>query len=248
MLLSNGYTFSQTQSEPAPPPAAGGMLGLGVVSTPVYQGAEQRRLMGAPLFEYRWSNGVFVGGDGLLGYQLSRSPGLQYGLLLGIDRGRKERDALALAGLGDVQESVTAGGYAKASLGGGLSLSASLQAGSGNDQAGALFNMGIAYALPLSPAVQVRISANASIANSEYMASYFGVSAAQSARSGYQTFQPEGGLRDASVGLDVVYPLAPRWLLIGSVRSTTLLGSTIKSTLVRTRNDSVVMAGFAYRF
>ena len=95
------------------------MLGLGVVSTPVYQGAEQRRLMGVPLFEYRWSNGVFVGGDGLLGYQLSRSPCLQYGLLLGIDRGRKERDALALAGLGGVQESVTAGGYAKASLGGG---------------------------------------------------------------------------------------------------------------------------------
>ena len=108
--------------------------------------------------------------------------------------------------------------------------------------------MGIAYALPLSSAVQVRISANASMANSEYMASYFGVSAAQSARSGYQTYQAEGGLRDASVGLDVVYPISPRWLLIGSVKGTSLLGPTTESPLVQTRSDSVVMAGLAHTF
>lgn len=224
------------------------MLGLGFVSTPVYQGSEQHRLIGAPMFEYRWSNGVFVGGDGLLGYQLSRSPDLQYGVLLGVDRGRKESDAQALAGMGEVAESLTAGGYAKASLSGGLLLSASLQAGSGKDQAGALLKMGIAYALPVSPAVQVRISANASMANSEYMASYFGVSADQSFRSGYQTYQPEGGMRDASVGLDVVYPLTARWLLIGSVKSTMLLGSSKNSPLVRKSSDNVAMAGLAYTF
>lgn len=247
-LFQSSYAFSQAQSNSPSPPAAGGIIGLGVVSMPVYQGAERQRVMGAPLFEYRWSNGVFVGGDGLLGYQVSRHTGLQYGLLLGQDLGRKERDALALAGLGDVEERVTAGGFAKASLGGGLLVTASLQAGSGNDHAGALLNMGISYQLPLSTAVQVRISVNSSMANREYMASYFGVSEAQSDRSGYQSYHAEGGLRDASLALDLVYPLGPRWLMIGSVKSTNLLGSAIESPLVRRRNDSVAMAGIAYTF
>ncbi len=228
--------------------ASGGTVGLAVVSMPAYQGADHRREMGTVMGDYRWANGVFIGRDGVVGYELVARPDLQVGVQLGADRGRKEGDSRYLTGMGDIDAKLTYGGYSKATLGGRLELSSAVQVGSGNDSSGALLTLGAAYALPIPGAVQLRLVAEATWANAAYMSSYFGVNAQQSQASGYKAYSPDSGVRDTSVGLALAYPVARQWIVIGSVKSTTLSGIAKDSPLVRKATDTMVFAGCLYAF
>lgn len=220
--------------------------GLGLASAPAYPGADFQRHTGAPLLEYRWSNGVFAGGDGLLGCQITPRPGVQVGLLMAMDPGRKENAAAALVGMGNVDATATAGGYARMNLGEQLQFSTSVQAGSGNDRTGALFSAGMTYALALPLPVQTRLVASVSAGNSAYMQGYFGVNALQAARSAYTAYAPSAGMRDASLGVEWMYPLAPRWVLMGSVKQVSLLWPAKDSPLVHKATSTTTLVGLVY--
>lgn len=197
---------------------------------------------------YHWANGMFVGGDNdaVVGYQISVSPKLQYGVALSADEGRKERHASELAGMGDVATRAIVVGFAKGLITDHLSVNSSVHLGAGNDSKGAWSRLGAAYALALSPSAQLSFNVDATLANASYMQSYFGVIAAQAATSRYRIYTPAGGLRDASVGIRLSYQVVRDWSLLAAWSNTALSSIAKDSPLVRKNSAQKLVIGAAY--
>ncbi len=250
LSLSCAMVWAQADGRAAADkPSAGGFIGLGVGSAPAYQGSDQRRTAGRPVGEYRWANGFYLGGrDGLAGFQMNATPQLRLGLALGMDGGRKESDASALAGMGDLEAKATLHASAKFALSEALALSSSLQMGAGSAGKGGLLNVGVGYTLPVGERTRLTLNMGATLANADYMQDYFGVSAAQALASGYSVYTPSSGLRDISAGLSLMHPINRDWMLIGSLTSTTLADSAKRSPLTRSESSQSAFVAVAYNF
>lgn len=249
MLLLSAFASAQTpdySSQEAP--TAGGVVGMGVASLPKYQGSDHTKIRAVPLLEYHWANGMFVGGDNdaVIGYQISASPKLQYGVALSADEGRKERHASELGGMGDVATKAILVGFAKGAITDHLSVNSSVHLGAGNDSKGAWSKLGAAYAITLSPSAQMTFNVGATLANASYMQSFFGVSAAQTASSRNRIYTPSGGLRDASVGVRLSYQLDRDWSLLAGWSNTALSSTAKDSPLVRKGSGKKLVIGAAY--
>jgi outer membrane scaffolding protein for murein synthesis (MipA/OmpV family) len=228
---------------------SGGFVGLGVGAAPRYQGSDESKTSGIPAFEYRWANGVFVGGtDGLIGVQLNATPQLQLGLALGMDEGRKASESRYLAGMGDIDTRGTLNLSAKATINEQFGLSTGLQLGAGSSGKGGLLNLGASYGVTLAPATRMTFNVGATLANADYMQDYFGVSAAQARTSGYKRYTPDSGLRDVTVGVGVMHQFSRKWMLITSLNSTTLSNAAKDSPLVRKATSQSAFAAVAYSF
>jgi MipA family protein len=255
-LLLAGLALSSAASWAQTKPAAddsstksGGYVGLGLNVEPRYQGSDESKTSAHPGFEYRWSNGLFVGGtDGLVGFQFNAKPQLQLGVALGVDEGRKASKSRHLAGMGDVAERGTLNLYAKAAVNDQLGLNTGLELGAGSSGKGGLFKLGGSYGVSLTPATRVVFNLGATLANANYMQHYFGVNAAQASASGYKSYTPGSGLRDVTVGLDLQHHLSSEWMLFTRLSSTTLSKAAKNSPLVRKATSQSAFAGVAYSF
>ncbi|MFB9242305.1 MipA/OmpV family protein [Massilia antarctica] len=154
-----------------------------------------------------------------------------------------------LAGMDVVGARLQAGGFVNVYLSPSLRLTNSVLYGAGRDANGLLWNLGIQHvAQQFSPHHSVSLSAGVSVVNRHYNASFFGVSAAESLRSGNPAYAPGGGLNGASAGVRWHWALSPSWLLINDVQATRVLGAAQKSPLVERPNGFVVSTALAYRF
>lgn len=245
-------TASWAQTQPAVEDStakSGGYVGLGLSAAPRYQGADEFKTKGVPGFEYRWANGLFVGGtDGLVGMQFNATPQLQLGLALGADEGRKASESRHLAGMGDVDARGTLNLYAKAAVNDQLSLSAGLQLGTGSSGKRGLLNVGASYGVSLAPATRMSFNVGATLANANYMQDYFGVSAAQASASGYKRYTPDSDCRDVTVGLSLQHQISREWMLIASLNNTTLSDAAKDSPLVRKATSQSAYVAVAYNF
>jgi outer membrane protein len=249
MMLFSALASAQTHEEPVQSgAAAGGIIGLGVASLPKYQGSDQSKVRAVPLLAYHWDNGMFVGGDNdaVIGYQVTDSTKLQYGVALSADEGRKERHASELAGMGDVATRAIVLGFAKGTITERLTVSSSVHLGAGDESKGVLAKFGVAYAIPLGTVAQLSLNMGTTLGNASYMQSFFGVSAAQAATSRYRAFTPSAGVRDASVGVRLSYQLDRDWSLLASWANTTLAGDAKDSPLVRKSSGQKIVFGAAY--
>ncbi|QDL55355.1 MipA/OmpV family protein [Rhodoferax aquaticus] len=234
---------------PAGRPSSGGFIGVGVGSGPTYPGSDQQRTAAVPIGEYRWANGVYVGGrDGLLGVQMSATQQLQLGLAIGMDTGRKESDSSYLAGMGDIAAKGTLNAYAKLALSEQWGLSSSVQLGAGSAGKGGLLNLGASYSIPVAPSTHLSLNAGATLANADYMQDYFGVNSTQASASGYKSYTPSAGLRDVSVGLGLHHQFDRNWMLIGGLTSTSLSNAAKDSPLVRKSTSQNAFVAVAYSF
>lgn len=249
MVLPCALVFAQSADNIYPAaPTSGGIVGLGVASLPKYQGSDQTQIKGVPILEYHWANGIFVGGenDTLVGFQCTTPSNVQYGTALGVDEGRKERHASALAGMGNVSTKAVLVSFVKAAITDQFSLNASVHIGSGNDNKGALLKLGAAYAIPLGSSAQLSFNAGATLANDSYMENYFGVSAFQASTSQYHVYNPSSGLRDVSVGVRFSYRIDQDWSVLAGISSASLASAAKDSPVVRQTNTQKVFLGLAY--
>lgn len=242
-------TASRAQTKPSAEAGGSGYVGIGVNFAPRYQGSDESRTSGIPGFEYHWANGMFVGGtDGLVGVQLNATPQLHLGLALGLDEGRKESDSRYLTGMGDVVDHGTFNLFAKVAVNDQLGLSTGLQLGTGNSGKGGLLNVGASYGVSLAPATRLSFNVGATLANSEYMQDYFGVSAAQASATGYKRYIPDSGVRDVTVDIGLQHQITREWMLFTTIKSTTLSNAAKESPLVRKATSQSAYAGVAWSF
>ncbi|MEM6415151.1 MAG: MipA/OmpV family protein [Pseudomonadota bacterium] len=94
-------------------------------------------------------------------------------------------------------------------------------------------------------------NAGATFVNDDYAETYFTVSDTDSARSGLDTFQAEGGLKDVGVSLVGTYKLADRWSAVGFTSYRRLVGDAADTPIVDREGDAnqlIVAIGVGYSF
>jgi outer membrane scaffolding protein for murein synthesis (MipA/OmpV family) len=225
-----------------------GLVGIGVGSAPRYAGSDERRTSALPLLDYRWDNGWFAGTLKGVGYNASRTPGLEFGPRLTVDFGRRERRSAALRGMGDVDAKAELGAFVDYELTPALSLGATLQAGGGDGGQGVRSELELSYGFKLGSGLQLSLGLGTTLANQAYMQSYFGVTPAQAAASGYTIYTPKAGAMDVNAKVSLRYPLAPRVMLTAAVTATQLQGDAKASPLVRKASSVSALLALGYAF
>ena len=104
------------------------------------------------------------------------------------------------------------------------------------------------YSKELSGDLRLGLGLAETLANADYMQSYFGVSAAQAARSGYALYQPGAGLRDVRANLSLTYRINPNLSATAGVSASGLSGDASDSPLVRQKSSTTGLLALAYSF
>jgi outer membrane scaffolding protein for murein synthesis (MipA/OmpV family) len=228
--------------------ADGGLVGAIAIAGTEYMGSDERRALVLPVLDYQWRNGWFAGTGNGVGYNFSARPDLQYGLRLTADFGRDEGRSEALRGLGDVDPAVEFGGFLNYFVSREVFLTSSLRYGAGNDANGLQVDLGAGYSMPLSPQLRWVAGVAATVVNSAYMRSYFGVDAGQSAASGYAVYEPGGGLRDVRFNTSLAYQIDARTSVTAGVSVSRLLGDAADSPIVRQASTVSGVLALLYAF
>ena len=213
-----------------------------------YQGSDERRTLAWPVLDYQWDNGWFAGTTNGIGYNISDSQSMQYGLRITADLGRKESRSSALRGMDDVDAKAAFGGFFNYALRPKFSLTSSLRYGAGQGGKGVIVDLGGAYSTQIAALWRVGVGAGISLANAEYMQSFVGVTAAQATASEYRAYTPKAGVRNGRVNLALTYMVSLRASLTVGVTANALLGDAADSPLVRkeTSVDGLLAAAYAF--
>jgi outer membrane scaffolding protein for murein synthesis (MipA/OmpV family) len=246
-------------------------VGLGAVSAPRYEGAPERKLSALPVLQVQWSSGLFVSGLSA-GMHLSGDPSVEFGPLVALQPRRTDSGSgsavgavdpgytfLAaprvrapghgLAGMDDIGARLQGGAFFNAYLAPEWRVTTTLLYGSGNARHGAVLELGVQrLAAELARHHALSLSAGVSVVNRNYNEAFFGVTASEAMRSGYDEYHPAGGLKDAHLGARWNWALSPAWLLTSSLQATRLLDSARHSPLVERPTNLTVSTAIAYRF
>jgi outer membrane scaffolding protein for murein synthesis (MipA/OmpV family) len=272
--LVSGTARAQTPAvNPMPDGSRDMYVGLGVQSGPRYEGSDSRKPSALPVLQIEWSNGVFISGMSA-GMHLSRSPTVEYGPLLALQPGRDESGTSTevggvegfngvgpslgqktivttgrLGGMEEIGARLQLGGFYNVYLNPQWRLTSSLLIGAAREHDGARFELGVQrLALAAGERHRVSLSAGVGVVNRQYNETYFGVTAAESARSRFRAYQPGGGLQDVHVGARWNWVLGPSWMLTSNLQAKRLLGDARLSPLTERSTNLTVSTALAYRF
>lgn len=226
---------------------------------PDYLGARDYGQSLRPGFYLRWGRlSVSSGGswaalrqdDDLrgLGLDLLRDDKVRISLGLRVDSGRRESSSPALDGMGDVKRTIRAriGGSWKFApnwrLAGGWTVDA-FGRGGGN-----LLETKVEHDWQLTPRLQLTTGAALNLAGPRYMQTYFGVSAEQSARTGYAVYEPGTSWRDLQLYGTLRAEISHEWVGLVGLGYNRALGRVLDSPLTQRPNAWTLTTGLAWRF
>lgn len=228
-------------------------LGLGVAAEPAYPGARAERAAPIPLAFISYRNLIFLGPFGL-GVNLihwtsadGRS-GFRAGPVIGYRGGRDEDVDAHLAGLGNIEPSVTAGAFA-AWRRGPFELAGTVRQAITRTSNGLFGLVQLDYRTALIPRqLDFLIGPDLEFANAEFDRTWFGVSPGQSAQSGLPVFTPGAGLVDAGLQASLTYHYSPHVLVRAFTDLKVLTGDDANSPIVQRKFQAVAGLGLAYHF
>ena len=226
----------------------------GVVAvSPEYEGANTYRVTGFPLIFP--SDGVVtkrieVRGADDVRLKLINQDRFDAGPLVGYRFDRDEDDGPRLVGLGDVDGGLVVGGFARYAIIPTLYAGISYHRTVTGDVDGGQLRFGLEYETKLSSNVTLSAETGATYADDEYMDAYFGVSAAQAARSaaGLSAFNADSGIKDFYFGIGTVIGFGPRWSLGLKGRYSRLLGDAADSPVIETEDQFSGSATIRFKF
>ena len=225
-----------------------GTIGAAVINSPEFLGSKQRKTMLLPVLDYRWNNGVFAGTSNGLGYLFNSAPNVQYGLRVTADFGRDADKSPALNGMGDIDASAEFGGFFNYFVSPQISLTSSLRYGAGNDHKGMVIDLGANYAMQFAPQWRGAVGIATTFANSNTMQTRFGVTPAQAITSGYATYSPGAGLRDARISASANHFFTRKMAITAAVSASALLGEAKNSPVVRSSSAVTGVLAVSYEF
>ncbi|MEE3101056.1 MAG: MipA/OmpV family protein [Pseudomonadota bacterium] len=206
-------------------------LGAGASVAPEYEGADDLAFRPAPVVEIEWRDRAFLNVQRGLGVHLLDGPQWRLGTSLGFAPGRDEDDSDRLTGLGDVDPAAQAqlfGAWRVGRLGLSLDLKQDL---GGSD--GTLIEPGLSYVQPLARGLTLAAGGSAPRAGDAHMQAYFGVSGAQSRRSGLAPFSAGAGFKRVDATLAVNWAFAETWSARAFVGVGRLLGDAADSPVTQ---------------
>ena len=231
-------------------------LGGGVDVAPRYSGSDKSRVTAAQVVDYAMANGFFISTTRGLGYG-NRVGNLDYSAALSYRAGRKDRDVSSdsiasgsdyLRGMGDIKGSVVVVPGLGYRITDWLNVQLQAEVPVSERDNGEAVHFGIASPLYTSPENSVTLALTGSWGSSKYMQTYYGVSAAQSAASGFARHDAGSGIYAYSLNLDWTHKLTSRWSLLAAAGVTQLTGEAGDSPIVQRKTSPVGSLKLTYSF
>jgi MipA family protein len=245
-------------------------LGAGVVSVPEYEGASKRVTSLAPdlniSYKTRDYGSISLGAKGRgLSWTIVEQDAYSFGIGLQGDAGRTDsKDGTAfkpgskrLLGMGEIKPSFELTAFGHVTLGVPLYLQVSKGASAGQPDAGNFSTKGpggthieLSSEIPyeVSKSLSLSLTPTISWADAKFTQSYFGVTAAQAARSGFAEFKAKGGIRSVGVSLGANYKVDPNWSVNATASISQLQGDAGRSPLTQKKGQAVAGVGVSYKF
>ncbi len=217
---------------------------------------DKSRVTAAQVVDYAMANGFFISTTRGLGYG-NRVGNLDYSAALSYRAGRKDRDVSSdsiasgsdyLRGMGDIKGSavvVPGLGYRITDW---LNVQLQAEVPVSERDNGEAVHFGIASPLYTSPENSVTLALTGNWGSSKYMQTYYGVSAAQSAASGFARHDAGSGIYAYSLNLDWTHKLTSRWSLLAAAGVTQLTGEAGDSPIVQRKTSPVGSLKVTYSF
>ncbi len=198
-------------------PAAGEwryMVGIGVAMVPDYEGSEDYEAVPLPLARVQRGD-RYASLTGLkLSSNLVSDPNWRLGPVLNVRGERDDVDNDQVDAMKDIDTAIelgVVGGYDLNLDKAVLSLEVELLADVSDTHEGWLLTPRLRYRRSLSDSFGVLATLSLTVASDDYMETYFGVDATDSANSGLSTFDADSGLKDVSLALGATYDVSGSW-------------------------------------
>jgi MipA family protein len=221
-------------------------VGAVALSGQSYQGSNEQKVSTLPGIFLHASNGLFADPINGMGYSFEPQGGLEYGLRVNLETGRSVETTLP--GFAKIKARPNPGVFANYSVNDKLTLRSALRLGMGEGADGGLLHLGGSYKVFQAGFFGVSLNAFLKYADSNYMQSYFGVSPAQSAASGFKAYQPAAGFAAAKVGLTAGTPLSRQIFVFANVSVQRLMGDAANSPIVSQKTQPTAFIGGVYSF
>lgn len=236
-------------------------FGGGVVVKPKYEGSDSYEAIGFPLIIPNFSADddssafasfrkrvAFVGIDDIR-FRAFDWNNFEVGPVAGYRSGRDENDGRRLGGLGDVDDGLVVGGYVGWRLANVL-FDASATTQVTGDDTGAVVRFGAQLNQNIAPNVHLETRLGTTFASDDYNQTFFGLTAAQAARStaGLPAYDADAGFKDVFLDLNAKIDLSDRWLLQVGGRYTRLIGDAADSPIIDTEDQFSGRVAIGYKF
>lgn len=233
-------------------------IGLAPVISPVFEGADDYGLSIFPDLRFQYRERLFASVPEGVRYRLVDGPHLKAGPIARIRFGREEDNggspflisgsADDLAGLGDVDAAAELGGFASYRRD-AWRVRAELRQGVGGHD-GLVGDLALDYTGG-DRGWRYAVGPRMRFGSADFVATYFGVDARQSTRSGLPTFDADGGVNSVGLGFSAVIPQGRRLTLVLFGGYDRLLGDIADSPLVERRgspNQFAAGASLSWQF
>ena len=227
---------------------AGGFVAV----KPKYEGSDEYEIVGAPVLYPSFGGfggNLAVRGADDIRYRLINANGFMAGPLAGYNFGRDEDDGDRLAGLGDIDGGFVLGGFVGYRVAPWLVFDVSYHRTLSGDVDGGQLRFGAETEMPVSRSVSLLGRIGATYADENYMASYFGVSAAQEASStfGLTAYDADAGIKDVHVELGARVKMSERLTFKLTGRYSQLVGDAADSPVIETEDQFSGAASITYK-
>ncbi len=222
---------------------------LGVIGGfgPEFEGSDEYGFFWSPKAKIAWRDTVILT-ESSFRVQFRRGR-FRFGPKIKYEKGRSDDDDNDIKGVGDVDPGFSAGAFVKYKFD-GYALTAEARQEFAGGHGGLIGELGGEVLLPDADSPWGKLRAELTMADNSYMDEFFGVNARQSANSGLQPYDPDGGLKSISVSWQSSYEVWSGWSLGGRIQYIRLLDQAADSSIVDvgSPNGAVVAIGLRYEF
>lgn len=230
-------------------------IGAGAFYGPDFIGSATRRTFPYPYGEIYYKD-RFGFDFGSLSWFAVNTESASLRVFLSYDFGRQDTERAAsfspgaarLRGLGTLEDTPEIGFAASTSVWGLPVYGSVRKAPDGNGHGGAIANAGIDFPVQITQRLSTALSFGVDWVDENYAQAYYGVTAAQAARTQFKPYDASGGFNNVSASLAMLYRYDRHWRLVAAVGVGRLLGDAADSPI--TERLTQPFAGFyvAYRF
>jgi outer membrane protein len=221
-------------------------IAAGAMYAPKYEGSDEFELVPIPMISVTLGDRLTIDPGGL-SLDVLDSNGFKLSVKGGYDMngGRDEDDSSHLRGLGDIDAGFAVGTQLSYALG-PMEFYASVDKTFGGSD-GLQGEVGANVSHHIDRFI-LSAGASATFADDNYMETYFGVTATQSARSGLPQYEASAGLKRFDIEASVTYMVSENWLIRGQAAAGFLSGDAKDSPIVQDYVQPSGMIFVGYRF